>query len=76
MKAPFAEHAVSLQFRYFPELKGRKRKRCTARCSINNSQELVETRQVEVTLTVGTPQASSNGPSARLRCFNCQRYFH
>ena len=56
-----AEHAVSLQFRYFLNLRDAGGNIVQPAAQLATSQEQVETRQVEVTLTVETPHALQNG---------------
>lgn len=56
-----AEHAVSLQFRYFLNLKDADGNVVQPIAQLETSQEQVETRQIEVTLTVETPHSLQNG---------------
>jgi type II secretory pathway pseudopilin PulG len=56
-----AEHAVSLQFRYFLNLRDANDNVVQPVAQLRTSQEQVETRTVEVTLTVETPHALQNG---------------
>lgn len=56
-----AEHAASLQFRYFLNLRDANGNVAQPVAQFATSQEQVETRQVEVTLTVETPRALQNG---------------
>lgn len=55
-----AEHAVSLQFRYFLNLRDAGGSIVQPAAQLATSQEQVETRQVEVTLTVETPHSLQN----------------
>jgi prepilin-type N-terminal cleavage/methylation domain-containing protein len=56
-----AEHVVSLQFRYFLNLRDVNDNVVQPVAQLTTSQEQVETRQVEVTLTVETPNTLQNG---------------
>ncbi|HEV7681548.1 MAG TPA: type II secretion system protein [Pyrinomonadaceae bacterium] len=56
-----AEHVVSLQFRYFLNLRDANGDIIQPTAQLATAQEQVETRQVEVTLTVETPHALQNG---------------
>lgn len=56
-----AEHAVSLQFRYFLNLRDANDNVAQPVAQLTTAQEQVETRTVEVTLTVETPHALQNG---------------
>jgi hypothetical protein len=56
-----AEHAVSLQFRYFLNLRDAAGNVAQPTAQLITEQEQVETRQVEVTLTVETPHSLQNG---------------
>jgi prepilin-type N-terminal cleavage/methylation domain-containing protein len=56
-----AEHAVSLQFRYFLNLRDANGNIVQPTAQMTTAQEQVETRQVEVTLTVETPHMLQNG---------------
>jgi prepilin-type N-terminal cleavage/methylation domain-containing protein len=56
-----AEHAVSLQFRYFLNLRDPGGNVVQPTAQLLTSKEQVETRQVEVTLTVETPHSLQNG---------------
>jgi type II secretory pathway pseudopilin PulG len=56
-----AEHAVSLQFRYFLNLRDAGGSIVQPATQLTTSQEQVETRQVEVTLTVETPHSLQDG---------------
>jgi len=60
-ESAIAEHAVSLQFRYFLNLRDTNGNVVQPAAQLTTSQEQVETRQVEVTLTVETPHALQNG---------------
>ena len=56
-----AEHVVSLQFRYFLNLRDVNGNIVQPTAQMATAQEQVETRQVEVTLTVETPHTLQNG---------------
>ena len=56
-----AEHAVSLQFRYFLNLRDAAGNVAQPTAQLTTAQEQVETRQVEVTFTVETARALQNG---------------
>lgn len=56
-----AEHAVSLQFRYFLNLRDINGNVVQPEPQLTNSLQQDETRQVEVTLAVETPRALQNG---------------
>jgi prepilin-type N-terminal cleavage/methylation domain-containing protein len=56
-----AEHTLSLQFRYFLNLRDVRDNVVQPAAQLTTEQEQVETRQVEVTLTVETPRALQNG---------------
>ncbi len=56
-----AEHAVSLQFRYFLNMRDAEGNVVQPTAQLTTSQQQVETRQVEVTLTVETPHSLQNG---------------
>lgn len=56
-----AEHAVSLQFRYFLNKRDANDNVAQPVAQLTTEQEQVETRTVEVTLTVETPHALQNG---------------
>lgn len=56
-----AEHAVSLQFRYFLNLRDANGNIVQPTAQLATAQQQVETRQVEVTLTVETPHTLQNG---------------
>jgi prepilin-type N-terminal cleavage/methylation domain-containing protein len=56
-----AEHAVSLQFRYFLNLRDVNGNVVQPAAQLRTAQEQLETHQVEVTLTVETPRALQNG---------------
>lgn len=60
-ESPIAEHVVSLQFRYFLDLRDVNGNVVQPAAQLTTSQEQVETRQVEVTLTAETPRALQNG---------------
>lgn len=56
-----AEHVVSLQFRYFLNLRDANGNIVQPTAQLATAQQQVETRQVEVTLTVETPHTLQNG---------------
>ena len=56
-----AEHVVSLQFRYFLNLRDANGNVVQPTAQLASAQQQVETRQVEVTLTVETPHTLENG---------------
>jgi type II secretory pathway pseudopilin PulG len=56
-----AEHVVSLQFRYFLNIRDVNGNVIQPQSQLTTSQEQVETRQVEVTVTVETPHTLQNG---------------
>jgi prepilin-type N-terminal cleavage/methylation domain-containing protein len=56
-----AEHVVSLQFRYFLNLRDANENIVQPTAQLATAQEQVETRQVEVTLTVETPHTLQDG---------------
>jgi type II secretory pathway pseudopilin PulG len=56
-----AEHAVSLQFRYFLNLRDANGDVVQPTAQLTTATEQVETRQVEVTITVETPHSLQNG---------------
>ncbi|HEV7472944.1 MAG TPA: prepilin-type N-terminal cleavage/methylation domain-containing protein [Pyrinomonadaceae bacterium] len=56
-----AEHVVSLQFRYFLNLRDADGNVVQPTAQLATSQEQVETRQIEVTLVVETPHSLQNG---------------
>jgi hypothetical protein len=56
-----AEHAVSLQFRYFLNIRDAGGNVVQPTAQLATAQEQLETRQVEVTLTVETPHSLQNG---------------
>src|SRR6185295_20313564 len=56
-----AEHVVSLQFRYFLNLRDANGNIVQPTAQLATAQEQVETRQVEVTLVVETPHTLQNG---------------
>lgn len=56
-----AEHVVSLQLRYFLNLRDVNENIVQPTAQLATAQEQVETRQVEVTLTVETPHTLQNG---------------
>jgi prepilin-type N-terminal cleavage/methylation domain-containing protein len=56
-----AEHAVSLQFRYFLNLHDAAGNVAQPEAQLTTSEQQVETRQVEVTLTMETPHTLQNG---------------
>lgn len=56
-----AEHAVSLQFRYFLNMKDVNGNVVQPLAQLATAQQQVETRQIEVTLVVETPHSLQNG---------------
>lgn len=56
-----AEHVVSLQFRYFINMRDASGNIIQPLGQLTSSQQQVETRQVEVALTVETPHTLQNG---------------
>lgn len=56
-----AEHAVSLQFRYFLNMRDASGSVVQPVAQLRTEQEQIETRTVEVTLTVETPHALQDG---------------
>lgn len=56
-----AEHAVSLQFRYFLNLRDEAGNVAQPEAQLTTSEQQVETRQVEITLTMETPHTLQNG---------------
>lgn len=56
-----AEHVVSLQFRYFINLRDVNGNIVQPEAQLTTSQQQTETRQVEVTVTVETPHTLQNG---------------
>lgn len=56
-----AEHAVSLQFRYFLNMHDLSGNVAQPEAQLTTSEQQVETRQVEATLTVETPRTLQNG---------------
>lgn len=56
-----AEHVVSLQFRYFINLRDVNGNVVQPEAQLTTSQQQTETRQVEVTVTVETPHTLQNG---------------
>ena len=56
-----AEHAVSLQFRYFTNLHDAAGNASQPEAQLTTAEQQVETRQVEVTLTMETPHKLQNG---------------
>jgi type II secretory pathway pseudopilin PulG len=60
-ESPIVEHAVSLQFRYFLNLRDVRGNVVQPAAQLTSAQEQVETRQVEITLTVETRHALQNG---------------
>jgi len=56
-----AEHVVSLQFRYFLNLRDVNGNMIQPTAQLVSAQQQVETRQVEVTLIVETPHSLQNG---------------
>jgi prepilin-type N-terminal cleavage/methylation domain-containing protein len=60
-ESPIAERAVSLQFRYFLNLRDANGNVVQPAAQLTTSQQQIETRQVEITLTVETRHALQNG---------------
>lgn len=56
-----AEHVMSLQFRYFLNLRDANGNVAQPEAQLTTSEQQVETRQVEVTVTIETPHALQNG---------------
>ncbi len=56
-----AEHAVSLQFRYFLNLRDAAGNSAQPEAQLTTAEQQVETRQVEVTLSMETPHTLENG---------------
>ena len=56
-----AEHVVSLQFRYFLNMRAANGDMLQPTAQLATEQEQTETRQVEVTVTVETPHSLQNG---------------
>jgi type II secretory pathway pseudopilin PulG len=61
-----AEHVVSLQFRYFLNLRDANGNVVQPEVQLTTSQQQVETRQVEVSLTVETPHTLQNGQRQKI----------
>lgn len=61
VESVIAEHVVSLQFRYFMNMRDVNGNVLQPRGQLTSSQQQVETRQVEVTVTVETPHTLQNG---------------
>lgn len=61
VESVIAEHVVSLQFRYFMNMRDVNGNVIQPRSQLTTSQQQVETRQVEVTVTVETPHTLQNG---------------
>lgn len=61
VESVIAEHVVSLQFRYFINMRDANSNVVQPTSRLTTSQEQVETRQVEVTVTVETPHTLQNG---------------
>ncbi|HSS20259.1 MAG TPA: prepilin-type N-terminal cleavage/methylation domain-containing protein [Pyrinomonadaceae bacterium] len=60
-ESTIAEHVVSLQFRYFLNLRAANGDMVQPMAQLATQQQQVETRQVEVTITVETPHSLQNG---------------
>lgn len=60
-ESPIAEHVVSLQFRYFLNMRDVNGNILQPLGQLTTSQQQVETRQVEVTVTVETAHTLQNG---------------
>lgn len=56
-----AEHAISLQFRYFLNMHDLSGNVAQPEAQLTTSEQQVETRQVEATMTVETPRTLQNG---------------
>lgn len=61
VESVIAEHVVSLQFRYFMNMRDVNGNVIQPRSQLTTSQQQFETRQVEVTMTVETPHTLQNG---------------
>lgn len=61
VESAISEHVVSLQFRYFMNMRDVNGNMIQPRAQLTTSQQQVETRQVEVTVTVETPHTLQNG---------------
>lgn len=61
-----AEHVVSLQFRYFLNLRDANGNVVQPEVQLTTSQQQVETRQVEVSLTVETPNTLQDGQRQKI----------
>jgi prepilin-type N-terminal cleavage/methylation domain-containing protein len=61
VESVIAEHVVSLQFRYFINMRDANGNVIQPTSQLTTPQEQVETRQVEVTVTVETPHTLQNG---------------
>lgn len=61
VESVIAEHVVSLQFRYFLNMRDVNGNVIQPQDQLTTSQQQVETRQVEVTVTVETPHTLQNG---------------
>jgi prepilin-type N-terminal cleavage/methylation domain-containing protein len=61
VESVIAEHVVSLQFRYFINMRDANGNVIQPRGQLTTSQQQVETRQVEVMVTVETPHTLQNG---------------
>ena len=61
VESVIAEHVVSLQFRYFINMRDVNGNVVQPISQLTTSQEQVETRQVEVSVTVETPHTLQNG---------------
>lgn len=60
-ESAIAEHAVSLQFRYFLNIRDAADNIVQPEAQLTTSAQQIETRQVEVSLTVETPHSLQNG---------------
>lgn len=60
-ESTIAEHAVSLQFRYFLNMRVANGNMAQPTAQLTTEQEQTETRQVEVTVTTETPHSLQNG---------------
>ena len=61
VESVIAEHVVSLQFRYFMNMSDGSGNIIQPRSQLTTSQQQMETRLVEVTVTVETPHSLQNG---------------
>ena len=66
VESVIAEHVVSMQFRYFLNMRDANGNVVQPRAQLTTSQEQVETRQVETTLIVETVHKLQNGQRQRM----------